>query len=480
MATGTPQTTKRGQLSRTSLGRVSSPNNSAYGAVENVASTLGSLLSETLNASKEGNIAKGINDLSTLQASSITENKSVTQRFKQFNDFFKNNAEEYSPAELVKIRASVPFINDVKLANLGGDMVNVNQAGAALGKLPDRPSNTPEDIKANTIEDEIDIAEQKSKVIEKSFPVTSGSFKTRLLDPFAKLGLKHNNEVMQISTNLINDASDLSNSISKLVNNSVTISNLDMQTEMQARTLSDIKLNYTRLASNLRGSSMINLYNASDGTIAKNAPYMVLESLNTELADKISKDEGIRNALGSKGVDAISEMFKTELSNQDNFQKNILSLGDTETALEALVVDSNYYSTLSESVQEVVAKGPAIKLLLEMFTQGPGPSTAMSSELLKSILSKTTTEVLNAKVNSVKGTAKLTEVKGLVDLLEEITPFITDLDTLTDAITLIEGLKLPKDSKTAAEIRLRIRQIVPKWNETIKSRVELNKLIPSN
>lgn len=126
---------------------------------------------------------------------------------------------------------------------------------------------------------------------------------------------------MQISTNLINDASDLSNSISKLVNNSVTISNLDMQTEMQARTLSDIKLNYTRLASNLRGSSMINLYNASDGTIAKNAPYMVLESLNTELADKISKDEGIRNALGSKGVDAISEMFKTELSNQDNFQK---------------------------------------------------------------------------------------------------------------------------------------------------------------
>lgn len=115
-----------------------------------------------------------------------------------------------------------------------------------------------------------------------------------------------------------------------------------------------------------------------------------------------------------------------------------------------------------------------------MFTQGPGPSTAMSSELLKSILSKTTTEVLNAKVNSVKGTAKLTEVKGLVDLLEEITPFITDLDTLTDAITLIEGLKLPKDSKTAAEIRLRIRQIVPKWNETIKSRVELNKLIPSN
>jgi hypothetical protein len=492
MATGTPQTTKRGQLSRTSLGRVSSPNNSAYGAVENVASTLGSLLSETLNASKEGNIAKGINDLSTLQASSITENKSVTQRFKQFNDFFKNNAEEYSPAELVKIRASVPFINDVKLANLGGDMVNVNQAGAALGKLPDRPSNTPEDIKANTIEDEIDIAEQKSKVIEKSFPVTSGSFKTRLLDPFAKLGLKHNNEVMQISTNLINDASDLSNSISKLVNNSVTISNLDMQTEMQARTLSDIKLNYTRLASNLRGSSMINLYNASDGTIAKNAPYMVLESLNTELADKISKDEGIRNALGSKGVDAISEMFKTELSNQDNFQKNILSLGDTETALEALVVDSrtrttiqqikdsDYYSTLSESVQEVVAKGPAIKLLLEMFTQGPGPSTAMSSELLKSILSKTTTEVLNAKVNSVKGTAKLTEVKGLVDLLEEITPFITDLDTLTDAITLIEGLKLPKDSKTAAEIRLRIRQIVPKWNETIKSRVELNKLIPSN
>lgn len=492
MATGTPQTTKRGQLSRTSLGRVSSPNNSAYGAVENVASTLGSLLSETLNASKEGNIAKGINDLSTLQASSITENKSVTQRFKQFNDFFKNNAEEYSPAELVKIRASVPFINDVKLANLGGNMVNVNQAGAAVGALPERPTNTPEDIRANTIEDQIGINEQKSKVIEKSFPVTSGSFETRLLEPFSKLGPEHNNEVMQISTNLIDDASDLSNSIYKLVNNSVTISNLDMQTEMRARTLSDIKLNYTRLASNLRGSSMINLYNASDGTIAKNAPYMVLESLNTELADIISKDEGIRNALGSKGVDAISEMFKAELSNQDNFQKNILSLGDKETALEALVVDgrtkatmqqiknAEWYSTLSESVQEVVAKGPAIKLLLEMFTQGPGPSQAVSEETLKSVLSETTNEMVNAKVDSVKGTKKLTEVKGLVDLLEEITPFITNLDTLTEAITLLEGLKLPKDSKTAAEIKLRIKQLVPKWQETNKSRVKLGKLISSN
>ena len=438
MSVGVSQEIKRDNVSGISLGRTGTSSASGFNAAANVGTALGNIISEGLKAHQKGKTYKGIEAVNSLQETGILNNVGSSERFAQYTSWFKENKDNYSAEELFNIRRFSPFNDKVTLQRLNNRYVNITDTGATLGGIgpSSRDADTPEDRKANRIEDSLINYDNKRQIVAQTFPSTSAAFNTYIGERVAEMSKnqnKPNGEQLAISieANIIDDVSYLHSVINDIKHNAqIPVANIKAQEERRKRFLSKLKFAYSSVADNMESEHFIELYNASDGTIPKNAGTQVIRAFNDELTSMIQSDEGLREALGPAGLDGVSAMFDASQQDINSFTSDVLNKGSFNTMLEEIrnrdvlkklqisLFESDVIQSMPKHQRILATQQDVLKPIINLYASGLVKTDMAKDQLIRTVLEQSVDISISQAVRAIEKLKVAVENAGIKGTLK--------------------------------------------------------------
>ena len=363
--------------------------NRDFQVAASLGANLGALINKGIESHKKGEAARGLNALNKLQADDVANNLSTAVRWANYNKFFESS--DLSATAKAAIRQSSPFIDKVMLEEIGGQKVNVmTSSGAVVGQQESgRFTDTPEDRKANAIEDSANRTLDNMRKIGQTFQSSTRAFEAHItskIDPNSKKG-------QQIAANMISDLVEDIGNVQETLQDikakfySGAITSRTDQKNRRDIAFSRLKLAYNGIVASLHSEDMFEVQgNYMSGTVSKNASSQVLQAFNEELRSIIGKDEELRTALGPDGVNnlvGLMEKGPEEIRKyEDNFEKS----GDAATRLrnhkhidlslqlEESIEETSSFLSLAPDEKDLVMKEPVLRAIGAAM-QAIGPET---------------------------------------------------------------------------------------------------------